>query len=158
MSTEQEEADEFFDNYRRHMHQIDDIVHVVLNTHLDVEQTLDSFLGVVFFHPEYIQNCNLQFYQRVHIARAYSELLHDRPEWPLMLALGSLRNAIAHGDKGKKRADKIAELRGKMSGLGSTKSRKRVKAGDDREAVIYAGAICSGFKRVIEVACEFVIE
>src|SRR6266700_3824404 len=103
MGSEPEEADKFFDNYRRHLNQGDDIVHLVLNAHLDVEQTLDSFLEVVFFHPEYLQSCNLQFFQRVHVARGHSELLHERPEWPLMLALNGLRNAVAHGDK-KRRA------------------------------------------------------
>src|SRR5882762_2583567 len=93
MSTEQEEADKFFDKYRRHLNQVDDIVHVVLNAHLDVEQTLDSFLTVVFFHPGYLRKCNFHYFEKVQIARAYSELLHERPEWSLMLALGALRNA-----------------------------------------------------------------
>jgi len=150
MATEQERADEFFENYRRHLNQVDDIVHVVLNAHLDVEQTLDSFLTVVFFHPEYLRKCNLHYFDKVQIARAYSEVLHERPEWSLMLALGGLRNAIAHGDKGMKRTDKIGDLRSKLSGLGSSQSQQRVRNADDKETVVYAAAICSGFICTLE--------
>lgn len=150
MSRQQEETDEFFENSRQHLNQVDDVVHVVLNAHLDVEQTLDSFLTVVFFHPEYFRKCNLHYFDKVQIARAYSELLHEMPEWSLMLALGGLRNAIAHGDKGKKRADRIDDLRNKLSNVGSIQSQQRIRNVDDKEAVVYAAAICSGFLCTIE--------
>lgn len=67
-----------------------------------------------------------------------------------MLSLGGLRNAIAHGDRRKKRADQIRDLRSKLSGLGSAESQQSVKNADDREAVVYAAAISSGFIFTLE--------
>jgi hypothetical protein len=37
-----------------------------------------------------------------------------------------------------------------MSGIGKPESQKRVKEADDKEVVIYAAAICSGFLSTIE--------
>ena len=71
MSKEREEADTFFETYRAHLNQVDDLVHVVLNAHADVEATLDSFLRVGFYYPEHLEDARLTYVQKAHIARVH---------------------------------------------------------------------------------------
>jgi hypothetical protein len=67
-----------------------------------------------------------------------------------MLVLTALRNDIAHGDKRERRAIKIGELRHIMSGMGTEEFRACVKTADDRDIVVYAAAMASGFLLVME--------
>jgi hypothetical protein len=142
MVDDKEESDDFIDAFREQLRHVDDLVPVVLNGHLAVEMHLDDFLDHMFFHPSYIEKAGLSFYHKLHIARAYSELGHTRPEWDLMLALNSVRNKIAHRGMRKELKVDLGKFRKLLP-----QAIKDVKVEDlnPRDLIVHTVAMCSGY-------------
>src|SRR5258706_11254651 len=92
MAEELENSNAFIERFRAHLSRLDELVHVVLNAHCDTEAALDSFLNVMFYNPQHLEDARLTYLQKTHISRAYNELSNNRPEWQLMLVLNALRN------------------------------------------------------------------
>jgi hypothetical protein len=61
---------EFIEKFRKDLSHADAFVQVVINGHLEVESHLDDVIDLLFFHPAYIEQSGVGFYQKVQIARA----------------------------------------------------------------------------------------
>src|ERR1700710_2631703 len=107
----EDDDDDFIEKFRKQLSETDPFIQLVLNGHFDVEQQLDEFVDQIFFHPQYLEKGRLRFFHKVHIAQAYTQISHDRPEWRLMLELNSLRNKIAHRSTRKSTFFDISDLR-----------------------------------------------
>jgi hypothetical protein len=147
MAVEERSPEEFIKAFRAQLSEVDDVVHVVLNGHLEVEKDLDDVLQIMLFHPEHCWKLRLGFFERVQMARAYSPNA-EATDWEIMLALNSVRNEIAHG--GKNRSSKTGEPRKSLLGHGLEKFRKEVKGADDKEVIVLASAVCCGFLAYLE--------
>jgi hypothetical protein len=147
MSTNEEKKDKFIQNFREHLGDVNGLLQVFLNGHLEVEGDLDSFLNEMFFRPEYLEDARLSFAQKVQIARAYTPEDHSRPEWELMLRLNKIRNDIAHRSRHKPLKIEIERLR---EATAKTYLRKDVVANlDPLDVVVRAVAMCCGFLGVM---------
>jgi hypothetical protein len=154
MTNEQEALDRAFERFRARLRHIDEISQIVLNGHLEVETGLDDLLNIAFFHPEYLRDSRLTFFQKTKIAQAQALGVGHSSEWPLMLMFNSLRNEIAHGGATEKRTDKIDELRKMLFGMGTAALHEKLNKADDKEIVIYTAAMCAGFLSVLEETWE----
>jgi hypothetical protein len=142
MAEDDDESKGFEEAFRAYLSEADDIVLVTLKGHLEVERRLDNVLRINFIHPEYFEKLGLDFGQRVQIAQAYTPAPGAR-DWRLIRGLNSLRNEIAHG--GKNRAAKIGELRKILLEAAVPKFREKLRVADEKEVVILAAMMCSGF-------------
>lgn len=154
MVDQQEALDRAFERFRTRLSHVDEISQVVLNGHLEVETGLDDLLNVAFFHPEYLQDSRLTFFQKTKIAQAQALGVGASSEWPLILVLNSLRNEIAHGGPTEKRTGKIGELRRMLFGMGTAALHEKLNKADDKDIVIYAAAMCAGFLSILEETWE----
>jgi hypothetical protein len=143
MGSDDTKTDEFIEEYKTQLASIDTSVQLILGSHFDVEKHLDDFLDEVFFHPIYIENAGLGFRAKTYIARACSDLGHERPEWRLMLALNSLRNKVAHRSTRKELKVSLGEFRKglielKLIGV-------EVERLGHHDLIVHAAAVCSGY-------------
>ena len=81
--------------YDEHMPDTDDLALVVLKGHLLVEEVLVELTDLVLPHSQELDNARLTFYQRACVVKA---AIPSKPDdcWPLVFALNSLRNDLAH--------------------------------------------------------------
>jgi hypothetical protein len=142
MAEDADEIKSFEETFRAYLSEADEIVLVTLKGHLEVERQLDNVLRINFIHPEYFEKLGLDFGQRVQIAQAYTPA-PDARDWRLIHGLNSLRNEIAHG--GKNRASKIGELRKILLEAAMPAFREKLRRADEKEVVILAAMMCSGF-------------
>jgi hypothetical protein len=145
---EEESNEDFFQRFREHLNEVDEVSNVILKGHLEVEGHLDDVVDLIFFRPEYLRKIRLRFYEKVQIAKAYCPDPNAR-DWGVIECLSEVRNSIAHKSIEKRRAAKIAKLQEKMSGWGLNELHGE-KVTDEKEIVILAAARCSGFLSFLE--------
>jgi hypothetical protein len=95
------------------MRHIDELALVVLKGHLVLEEQLERILGKFLFHPEYLEEANLRFAQKVALARSMSLDEQANSMWELLLAMNGLRNELAHAlhsEKRQRRFDRVKSL------------------------------------------------
>lgn len=90
---------------------VDPVAQVVLNGHLLIEELLTEIIERFVFHPALLDQVNLGFFKKVHLARSLSLDEHDNDMWDLVLAINELRNQLAHSLDDDKRQPKIAKVR-----------------------------------------------
>jgi hypothetical protein len=123
-----------------------------LRGHLLLEGELDQIISIILFHPEYIlgKRGRFGFEQKVRIARSMSRNADKHHHWDLLLAVNSLRNEIAHKPESEKRGELIRELHRQVR-IGRTPSSVEKREQDsERDTVVLACALCSGFLGCIE--------
>ena len=150
MIENREGRDEFIEAFRKQLEHVDDFIQTVLNAHLEVEGQLEKFLDRIFFHPEYIEDGRLQFFNKVHVARAYTTESHNAPEWSMMLALNTIRNKVAHRSRNKVLEINMVELTKSLAKTHSSRDRASIKNLSHKDVVVYSPAICSGFLLILE--------
>jgi hypothetical protein len=64
--------------------------------------------------------------------------------------LNEARNSVAHRQTAEVRAAKVAAIRQSMSKLGTEAFQKEVREADDKEVVVLAAAVASGFLVYLE--------
>lgn len=149
MAEKDNERDEFIEQFKIQLLHVDEFVQTILNAHWEVEGHLDQFLERIFLHPEVIEEGRLQFFAKVHIARAYTPD-HSRPEWPLMLALNTLRNQIAHRSRNRPLLVDTKKLKSLLVNCYSAHGKMPVQNLSTKDIVVYSAAICCGFLLVLD--------
>jgi hypothetical protein len=144
MGTDEEEADDFYKEFSKHLTQIDELANVILRGHLLVENDLDAVIRATFFYPEYIKG-RVSFERKSQIARAMALRTQKEAVWETLTALNELRNEVAHKREAKARKAKMDQLR--KACLKQIKPEKAAehRNDSDREIVIMSCALCSGF-------------
>jgi hypothetical protein len=127
---------------------VDGVSNVILRGHLEVEGHLDKVLDLIFFRPEYLRKVRLDFSDKILLAKAYCPDPAAR-DWAVIKALSQARNSIVHRQTAEARAEKIA-VRQSISGCGTEAHRKEVREADDREVIVLAAALASGFIAYLE--------
>jgi hypothetical protein len=143
-------AENFMTAFREQLSTIDDVVQVILNSHLQVEADLDDVLAAIFYHPERLEEARLTFMQKVHIARAFTWNMDERSDWSLMTTLNALRNEAVHRRKGQKGTKKVGELRRILLEGSTEKFRNKVRSASPKDVIVYAAAMAGGFLVVLE--------
>jgi hypothetical protein len=139
----------FIENFRKELSQTSEFIQVVLNGHFDVERHLDEFVDQIFYHPGYLEKARLTFFQKVHVAQAYTELSHDRPEWRLMLELNALRNKIAHRSTRRRTMFSTSQLTRIMDEVSTEKAKTERLGISASDVVVFAALTCSGYLVVL---------
>lgn len=143
------EADQFISKFRENLRHVNESVAIALNAHLEIESNLDDYLGAIFAHPRYLEEARLSFFHKLAIARAYTPVTHDRPEWVMMTLINAIRNKIAHRTKDKAPQIDVGRLRIVLD-ESFERLRSELEGADPREIIIYAAAISSGFLALLE--------
>jgi hypothetical protein len=109
-----------------------------------MESAIDNIIGLIFFHPELVLDARLGFFVKVQMVRAFA--LHEREMtiWRLVLAIGELRNEIAHNLEGRKREKRLTAVRNLYLSEAPDFAEKH-KDYPDHLIVILASSICTGF-------------
>ena len=79
-NTDEEEADDFYREFSKHLTQIDELANVILRGHLLVENDLDAVISATFFYPEYIKG-RVSFERKSQIARAMALRTQEEAVW-----------------------------------------------------------------------------
>jgi len=149
MKMAMEASDEFIQDFRRHLNEVDGVSNVILRGHLEVEGHLDTVLDLIFFRPEYFRKVRLDFSDKILLAKAYCPD-PDARDWAVIKSLSEARNSIAHRRTAEARAAKVAAVRQSISGYGTKALQKEVRAADDKEVIVLAAAVASGFLAYLE--------
>ena len=140
---------------KEHFQYVDATTQVVLKGHLLSEQSLDTILGRFVFHPEHLQSAELEFAQKVNLARSISLDEHNNEMWKLVNAINSLRNELAHSLKSEKRQRKtqrVIELYFKL--LGNEQMAARNKNDPEEAVLAYAAALFLSFLAGLEAEVD----
>ena len=97
----------------------------------------------------YLDEAQLTFYQKVCITRAYAPTSHDRYEWGMMIFINTMRNKIAHRSRHKNLQFNVSQLRKTMRET-SENLNAELASVSDKEVLVYAAAVCSGFLLILE--------
>ena len=144
-----EANDKFIRDFRRHLNEVDGVSNVILRGHLEIEGHLDMVLDLIFFRPEYLRRVRLDFSDKILLAKAYCPD-PDAREWAVIKTLNEARNSIAHRRTTEVRTAKLAAVRQSISGFGTKAFQKDVREADDKEVVVLAAAVASGFLAYLE--------
>jgi hypothetical protein len=131
--------------------EFDEVVHVLLKGHLLIEAALTRVIEQHLFHPEYLSDASLRFYQKSSIARALCLRKDKRGEWTLMHALNALRNTLAHKLQSEEREKRVARVRRtyfKEAPDGAEK--ETLREASDAAVIAAACAHCAGFLATFE--------
>lgn len=148
MTSESESAKRRFEE---EMESVDEIVHVLMKGHLLIEETLTSIIEQHLFHPEWLSDASLRFYQKSSIARSLCLRRDKLGEWTLMHALNAVRNTLAHKLQSGEREKRVARVRRtyfKEAPDGPEKD--RLKDASDAAVIKAACAHCAGFLALFE--------
>jgi hypothetical protein len=139
------DPDEFFASYRDVLEKTDPFIQAVLNAHLDVEAHLEDLLELLVFHSADLENAQLRYLQKVHLARSFVQLGRNRPEWRVMIELNGLRNRIVHRNYRETLTVELKKLRDSLQGWGTDTFKSIVKTCSSNDLVVNAALICTGY-------------
>lgn len=141
--------DNFIDKFREQLKHVDNFIAVALNAHLEIEGDLDEYLKVIFAEPRYLEEARLSFFAKLAVARAYTPISHDRPEWEMMSLVNAIRNKIAHRSRDKVLQVDLSRLRSVLN-ESFEMLRAELKDADSKDIMTYSAAICCGFLALLE--------
>jgi hypothetical protein len=144
-----EASDEFIRDFHRHLDKVDGVSNVILKGHLEIEGHLDTVLDLIFLRPEYLRKVRLDFSDKILLAKAYCPD-PDARDWSVIKTLNEARNSIAHKRTAEVRAAKVAAVRQSISKFGTEAFQKDVREADDKEVIVLAAAVASGFLAHLE--------
>ena len=125
---------------------IDPVAQVVLKGHLLMEELLTGIIERFLFHPDLLDQVNLRFFQKAHLARSLSLDEHDNDMWDLVLAINELRNQLAHSLDDDKRQPKIAKVRKLyFKEAADTPGIEHQRTLDDEVILAFAASLVVGF-------------
>src|ERR1700751_4473412 len=135
----------YYQQFKKHLEQIDPFIPVVLKSHLVMESAIDNIIRLIFFHPDYILDARMNFLRKVEIVRAYALREDEMSVWDLMLAIAELRNQVAHNLEPKKREPRMKKVRRLFLSEGSAEAAKVHNDTPDDVLVILAAGLCTAF-------------
>jgi len=106
---DEEDAENFYREFSKHLLEIDELANVVLRGHLLVENDLDAVIAAIFYYPDYIGR--LSFERKSEVARAMALRTQNAAVWNTLSALNELRNGIAHNNDPATRRKRMDRLR-----------------------------------------------
>jgi hypothetical protein len=145
MATEDPLQDKYVQQFQKHLDEIDEVIQIVLKSHLIMESAIDNIIRLIFFHPDIILDARINFFLKVQIVKAYALNENHMSIWNLMLAIAELRNEIAHNLEGKKREMRMTNVRNIYYSEVSPELAKAHKNYPDHVIVIMASSLCTGF-------------
>lgn len=92
---------------RKHLPAGNDLTLIVLKGHLLAEEALDDLIHFYCKQPEYLDDIEIRFLVKARIARALSGHIVWTGLWPLIDALNSVRNDLAHNLESTKLRDRV---------------------------------------------------
>jgi hypothetical protein len=84
------------DRVRKHLPSGNDLTLVALKGHLLVEEALDDIIAIGCFQPEHLEKLEIPFRVKPALARALFGHILWPGIWPLVEALNTIRNVLAH--------------------------------------------------------------
>lgn len=104
------EAEIRIERVRKHLPAGNDLTLIVLKGHLLAEEALDDLIRFYCKQPEHLDDVEIGFFIKARIARALSGHIVWTGLWPLIEALNSLRNAVAHKLETPKLRDRVTKF------------------------------------------------
>jgi hypothetical protein len=135
----------YYQQFKKHLEEIDPFIPVVLKSHLVMESAIDNIIRLIFFHPDYILETCMNFFHKVGILRAFALREDEMSIWDLMLAIAELRNEVAHNLEPKKRDPRMEKVRKLFLSEVMPETAKVHKDKPDDVIVILAAGFCTGF-------------
>lgn len=83
--------------FLKHLPRNGDVELAILKCHLLIEELLTKIITNKAKNPDYVEKANLRFSQKMHLARAYSQLEEEAWLWGAIKRLNDTRNELAHG-------------------------------------------------------------
>lgn len=80
----------------QHLPRNGDVELTILKTHLLVEELLTRIIARAAKNPTTIEQAELTFFQKMHLARAFSNLAREEWLWNALQVLNQTRNRLAH--------------------------------------------------------------
>lgn len=137
--------------FEEEMESVDEVVHVLMKGHLLIEETLTRIIEQHLFHPEWLSDASLRFYQKSSIARSLCLRRHKLGEWTLMHALNALRNTLAHKLQSEERERRVARVRRTyFKEAPDSPEKDRLRDASDAAVIKAACAHCAGFLALFE--------
>src|SRR5690606_34569265 len=88
--------DEIRTRFTDQLHQVDDVVRVVLKGHLVMEEIMTEAIRTFLLHGEFVEPARLQFQQELQPCKAMSVSDQKNEMWALISSVNSLRNQLSH--------------------------------------------------------------
>lgn len=101
------EAEIRIERVRTHLPAGNDLILIALKGHLLAEEALDDLIRFYCKQPEHLDDVEIRFFVKVRIARALSGHIVWTGLWPLIDALNSVRNDLAHKLESPKLQDRV---------------------------------------------------
>jgi len=112
------EAEVRIERVRKHLPSGSDLTLIALKGHLLAEEALDDLIRFYCKNPEHLENVEIRFQVKARLARALSGHAAWTGLWPLLDALNTVRNDLAHNidsPKLKDRVNRFLALRRELS-------------------------------------------
>lgn len=101
------EAEIRIERVRTHLPAGNDLTLIALKGHLLAEEALDDLIRFYCKQPEHLDDVEIRFLVKARIARALSGHIVWTGLWPLIDALNSVRNVLAHKLESPKLRDRV---------------------------------------------------
>lgn len=101
------EAEIRIERVRTHLPAGNDLTLIALKGHLLAEEALDDLIRFYCKQPEHLDDVEIRFFVKARMARALSGHIVWTGLWPLIEALNSVRNDLAHKLESPKLRDRI---------------------------------------------------
>jgi hypothetical protein len=88
--------DEIRTRFTDQLQTVDDVAQVILKGHLVMEEIMTDSIKSFVHHGELIENCRLQFHQKLQLCKAMSVSDQNNEMWSLISSINSLRNHLSH--------------------------------------------------------------
>lgn len=114
------EAEVRIERVRAHLPIGSDLTLIALKGHLLAEEALDDLIRVYCKSPEHLEDIEIRFQVKARLARALSGHVVWTGLWPLLDALNTVRNDLAHNldsPKLKDRVNRFLALRRELAPL-----------------------------------------
>ena len=104
------EAEIRIERVRKHLPAGNDLTLIALKGHLLAEEALDDLIRLYCKQPEHLDDVEIRFMVKARIARALSGHIVWIGLWPLIDALNSVRNDLAHKLESPKLRDRVMKF------------------------------------------------
>ncbi|MBA3031670.1 MAG: hypothetical protein KKF85_16910 [Gammaproteobacteria bacterium] len=101
------EAEVRIERVRKHLPSGSDLTLIALKGHLLAEEALDDLIRFYCKNPEHLADVEIRFQVKTRLARALSDHVVWPGLWPLLDALNTVRNDLAHNLDSPKLKDRI---------------------------------------------------
>lgn len=102
--------DDILSKFNRYIRKDDDLTVIVLKGHLIVEEELEQIINKFLPNAEAVNRAKFSFFSKASLAQAICWKRPNDEIWPLIFAINSLRNDLAHNLESDKRVIKVEKV------------------------------------------------